>query len=48
MCNFFPEIFSYKCVDYSFMDADADADDDPDINDGKLITSPLLCQGESK
>lgn len=25
------EIFSYKCVDFSFEDADADADDDPDL-----------------
>ena len=31
---FGPDIFSYKCLDYSFTDADADADDDPELNSG--------------
>lgn len=30
--NHMQEIFSYKCVDFSFEDADADADDDPDLD----------------
>lgn len=47
--QYFIGVFTYKPLEYSFLDEDADADDDPDLNNGNLYhniifeTHVILC-----